>query len=377
MRAFATLKSSPKKTAFFHATINEHHVINSKKSPAIFPAASGRANVKNKQLIVSSHSWHDSLSQAIRDPDILIDYLGLPNELKKPAQAASQLFPLLAPLSFVARMRPADPTDPLLKQVLPLESELLEVPGFAVDAVGDSESRRAPGLLHKYQGRALMISTGACAVHCRYCFRRHYPYGSEPRRLDDWEPAFALLEHDTSISEVLLSGGDPLMLTDARLGDLVERLATIPHLRRLRIHSRLPIVLPDRVEDPLIDLLTRTRLTPVFVVHTNHPSEVVDDCEQALRRLVRSGVTTLNQTVLLRGINDNVETLANLSERLIDVGVIPYYLHQLDQVHGTAHFEVEEAKGSALIAELRKCLPGYAVPRYVREDAGAKHKTPM
>ena len=322
-------------------------------------------------------SWHDSLSQAIRDPSILIEKLGLPESLMRPAQDAAKLFPLLVPLSYFARMRPANVSDPLLKQVLPLGEEFQQLPGFSTDAVGDGESRRAPGLLQKYHGRALMIATGACAVHCRYCFRRHYPYGGEPRRLDDWEPAFAVLESDTSITEVILSGGDPLMLTDSRLSDLVERLAEIRHLRRLRVHSRLPIVLPDRVTQNLIDLLTSTRLTPIMVVHANHPNEVVDDCEAALRTLVRSGITTLNQTVLLRGINDDVETLANLSERLIDVGVIPYYLHQLDRVQGTAHFEVEESRGIELIAKLRSRLPGYAVPRYVREEIGASQKTPI
>ena len=323
------------------------------------------------------HDWHDSLSRAIRDPDTLIEMLGLPKSFKKPARVAAELFPLLVPLSFVARMRPADPNDPLLRQVLPLGDESLEVAGFTVDPVGDGNSRRAAGLLHKYHGRALMISTGACAVHCRYCFRRHYPYGNEPRRLDDWEPAFAELNSDTSISEVLLSGGDPLMLTDSRLSDLIARLATIPHLRRVRIHSRLPIVLPDRVTRSLIDLMRGTRLTPIMVVHANHPNEVVDDCEQALKTLVQSGITTLNQTVLLRGINDDAETLTNLSERLIDVGVIPYYLHQLDRVQGTAHFEVEESNGIALISELRKRLPGYAVPQFVREESGMMHKTPL
>jgi EF-P beta-lysylation protein EpmB len=322
-------------------------------------------------------TWHDSLSQAIRDPVVLIEMLGLSHVLKTPAQDASGLFPLLVPLSFVRRMRHGDPNDPLLRQVLPVDAEFVETLGFVVDAVGDRDSRRAPGLLHKYHGRALMIATGACAVHCRYCFRRLYPYGSEPRRLVDWDPAFAVLEADTSITEVLLSGGDPLMLTDARLSDLVERLATIPHLRRLRIHSRLPIVLPDRVTPTLIELLTGTRLTPIMVVHANHPNEIVDDCERALRTLVKSGITTLNQSVLLRDINDDAETLAALSERLIDAGVIPYYLHQLDQVHGTAHFEVKESKGIALIAELRKRLPGYAVPQYVREKPGTLHKTPL
>ena len=322
-------------------------------------------------------TWHDSLAQAVRDPHELISLLQLPNELLEAARLAAELFPLRVPRSYIARMRPRDVTDPLLNQVLPLRDELRVVPGFSPDAVGDEASHAAPGLLKKYHGRALMISTGACAIHCRYCFRRHYPYGNEPKRLDEWEPAFGALEADTTIHEVLLSGGDPLMLTDARLEALIERLARIPHLRRLRVHSRLPVVLPDRVTPTLLRLLTGTRLTPIMVVHANHPNEIVGDCHDALLDLVRGGVTTLNQSVLLRQINDRVETLEALSERLIDVGVIPYYLHQLDRVQGTAHFEVDQAQGEALIAQLRTRLPGYAVPQYVREDAGEAHKTPI
>jgi EF-P beta-lysylation protein EpmB len=341
------------------------------------PAHSDPAIPRSAGSRPDERTWHDSLAEAIRDPGVLLNQLELPEAYLEPARRASKLFPLLAPLSLVARMRRGDLSDPLLKQVLPLQDEMLVVPGFSDDAVGDAESRRAPGLLHKYHGRALLIATGACAVHCRYCFRRQYPYADEPRRLDDWEPAFRMLEADNSIHEVLLSGGDPLMLTDLRLTSLVERLATIPHLKRLRIHSRLPVVLPDRVTSMLMDLLTRTRLTPIMVVHANHPNEIVNDCEAALKTLVRSGITTLNQAVLLRGINDDVETLLGLSERLIDVGVIPYYLHQLDRVKGTAHFEVDEGKGRALVNELRRRLPGYAIPRYVREIAGDPFKTPL
>ncbi len=283
----------------------------------------------------------------------------------------------MVPQSYLNRMRPGDPDDPLLRQVLPLSDELLEVGGFVEDAVGDHEARAVPGLLQKYAGRVLLVTTGACAVHCRYCFRRHYPYGDEPRRLDDWEPALEAIAADETVREVLLSGGDPLMLTDRRLGELIARLEAIPHLRRLRLHSRLPIVLPDRVTSELMKLLTGSRLTPIMVVHANHPNEVVDDCAEALRTLVRSGITTLNQAVLLRGVNDSAETLAELCERLIDVGVIPYYLHQLDRVRGTAHFEVAESRGREIIAELRQRLPGYAVPEYVREEAGWPYKRPL
>ena len=252
-----------------------------------------------------------------------------------------------------------------------------DAPGFTNDALDEASFRKAPGLLHKYEGRALLVLTGACAVHCRYCFRRHYPYSQEPKRFDDWEPAFEALEQDESIREVLLSGGDPLMLTDERLAAVVRRLESIPHLRTLRIHTRLPIVLPNRVTLDLIDLLTSTRLTPVVVVHANHPNELVADCALALRQLSQSGVMTLNQAVLLRGVNDSVEVLAELSERLIHLGIRPYYLHQLDRVIGTAHFEVPEETGRRLIAELRKQLPGYAMPQYVREVPGEAFKVPL
>jgi EF-P beta-lysylation protein EpmB len=285
--------------------------------------------------------------------------------------------PLLVPESFLQRMRPGDINDPLLRQVLPLAEEGEDVPGFTIDALEEARFRKAPGLLHKYEGRALLVLTGACAIHCRYCFRRHYPYSQEPKRLDDWEPALSAIEHDESIREVLLSGGDPLMLTDERLGAVVRRLEEFPHLRRLRIHTRLPIVLPDRVTLELIDLLTSLRITPVVVVHANHAAELVGDCALALRQLVQSGVMLLNQAVLLRGVNDSIEALAGLSERLIDLGIKPYYLHQLDRVAGTAHFEVPEEFGRTLIAGLRKRLPGYLVPQFVREVPGEDFKLPL
>ncbi|MBS0204785.1 MAG: EF-P beta-lysylation protein EpmB [Planctomycetes bacterium] len=322
-------------------------------------------------------SWHESLASAIRNPATLLQRLYLSTSLLESADLAAHQFPVMVPESYLARMRPGDINDPLLRQVLPLGDELLETPGFVRDAVDDEASRIAPGLLKKYAGRALMILTGACAVHCRYCFRRHYPYANEPRRLPDWEPAIQALTADTTIHEVLLSGGDPLMVTDLRLKELCDRLEQIPHIQRLRIHSRLPIVLPNRVTDELLDLLTATRLTPLMVVHANHPREITGDCADALRRLVRSGMTTLNQSVLLRGINDSVDTLKKLSERLINLGVIPYYLHQLDRVQGAAHFEVDEATGLSLIEALQRQLPGYGVPQYVREVAGAPAKQPV
>lgn len=322
-------------------------------------------------------SWSRSLARAVRDPDELVRRLGLGEEFVEAARRAAALFPVMVPESYLTRMRIGDPRDPLLLQVLPLGEEEKIVPGFGQDAVGDRASRAAPGLLHKYRGRALLVATGACAIHCRYCFRRHYPYGEEPRRLEEWTPALEALAADDSIDEVILSGGDPLMLTDFRLAQLIERLAAIPHVRRLRVHSRLPVVLPDRVTAPLIDILRGTRLQPIMVIHANHPAEVAADCAEAISRLVRGGVPTLNQAVLLRGINDDVGTLEDLLRRLVDLGVVPYYLHQLDRVEGTSHFEVDRENGLALVAALRERLPGYAIPQYVEERPGAPSKLPV
>jgi EF-P beta-lysylation protein EpmB len=330
--------------------------------------------VADRAARTASRGWRQSLAAAIRDPDELIDRLQLPDSFRKAARAAAGQFPVVVPESYLARMRPGDPTDPLLRQVLPVGAELESPPGYGCDPVGDSAALRAPGLLHKYQGRALLIAARECAVHCRYCFRRHYPYEQSPVDAADWTAAIDVLRADDSIHEVILSGGDPLVLSDRRLQSLVDQLEEIPHVRRLRIHSRLPIVLPDRVDDGLMDLLRSSRLTPIMVVHANHPHEIADDCADALRLLVRGGVTTLNQAVLLRGVNDNADVLAELSERLVDVGVMPYYLHQLDRVAGAAHFEVDEDRALELVATLRNRLPGYAVPRLVREVAGDESK---
>lgn len=322
-------------------------------------------------------SWHRSLAEAVRDADTLIAELGLSDEYLEPARRAAALFPLLVPRSFLARMESGNPRDPLLLQVLPWAAEFDEAPGYAADALEEAGAHIAPGVLQKYAGRALMITTGACAVHCRYCFRRHYPYGAEPRRLADWEPAFEAIAADSSLREILLSGGDPLMLTDERLAQLWKRLESIEHLTRIRLHTRLPIVLPDRVTELFLRQLQGSRLTPIVVVHANHPNEVAADCAETLRKLVRAGVTVLNQAVLLRGINDSVDALSELSERLVDLGVMPYYLHQTDRVQGTAHFAVADEIAQGLIAEVRRRLPGYAVPQLVREIPGELHKTPL
>jgi EF-P beta-lysylation protein EpmB len=319
--------------------------------------------------------WQQVFREAIRDPRELCRMLELPPGLETAAVRAADAFPLFAPRGYVAQMRVGDPGDPLLRQVLPLGEELAERPGFAADPVGDAAATLHAGLLQKYHGRALMVTTGACAVHCRYCFRRHYPYSEGPRSLAAWAPALEQLAADPTIDEVLLSGGDPLSLVDPWLAELAEQLAAIPHLRRLRIHTRLPIVIPERVCDELLDWLRGTRLTPIVVVHANHPAELWPGVADALGRLVNAGIPVLNQAVLLRGVNDDVDVLTALSRRLVDLRVMPYYLHQLDRVQGAAHFEVPEETGRRLVAELRRRLPGYAVPRYVRETAGELGKS--
>lgn len=286
-------------------------------------------------------------------------------------------FPVLVPENFLNRMRPGDPSDPLLRQVLPLAPEAIFTDGFVSDAVGDLSARRASGVLQKYTGRVLLIAASACAVHCRYCFRRDYPYQDEPRRLDEWQPALEQISADTTISEVIFSGGDPWMLGDQRLEALCSAIDAISHIERIRFHTRLPIVLPSRLTSGLLSLLTSLRAQPIVVVHANHGNEIVGDCVTSLRKLVRSGIPVLNQSVLLAGINDNVDALETLSRRLINVGVMPYYLHQLDQVIGTSHFEVATSTGQRLIEELATRLPGYAVPRYVQEIPGHFSKTPV
>lgn len=320
-------------------------------------------------------SWQRQLAEAIRNPQDLLAALGICADAVPALPTTS--FPTLVPLSFLKRMEFGNPQDPLLRQVLQTAQEDAAIPGFTADPVADSNARIAPGLLQKYSGRALLIATGACAVHCRYCFRREYPYQQEPRTLDDWQPAIQEIAETPSLTEIILSGGDPLMLNDDRLVALCEQLDAIPHVQRLRLHTRLPIVLPARITSRLLQLLTSLRTQPVLVVHANHGHEIANDCESALRQLVRSGIPVLNQAVLLRKINDTVEDLELLCRRLINIGVMPYYLHQLDRVHGAAHFEVDRQLGISLIQKLAAKLPGYAIPRFVQEIPGKAGKTPL
>jgi len=322
-------------------------------------------------------NWRKALSQAVRDPAELLELLALPPELLPAAQQAAAQFPLRVPRSFVARMQKGNPADPLLRQVLPLGEELVETDGFTTDPVGDMEAMAIPGLLHKYTGRVLLITTAACGVHCRYCFRRHFPYQQTHAATMDWQPALDYIAADPSIHEVILSGGDPLSLSDQRLALLVTQLAAIPHLKRLRLHTRQVIVLPERVDTELLGWLEACRLQTVIVVHANHANEINHDVTAALCQLKETGASLLNQAVLLQGVNDDVSVLAALSERLFAAQVLPYYLHQLDRVQGARHFEVSDTQALKLEHELRACLPGYLVPRLVREQAGKLSKIPL
>lgn len=327
-----------------------------------------------RTITPSGGDWHAAIKAAIRDPVQLCRLLHLPAAYEAAAIRAAETFPLFAPRPYIDRMRSGAPDDPLLRQVLPLGEELDSATGFTRDPVGDGAAKRTAGLLQKYHGRALMIATGACAVHCRYCFRRHFPYSDTPPSWDSWSAAVAELASDASIEEVILSGGDPLSVVDVQLARLAEALAGIPHLRRLRIHTRLPIVIPQRVTSELIGWIKGTRLTPVVVVHANHPQEIDAAVCSALAALVEAGIPVLNQSVLLRGINDDAQTLIDLSRRLLDCRVMPYYLHQLDRVSGAAHFETAPQQGLELIEQMRRQLPGYAVPRFVREIPGEASK---
>ena len=355
------------------------HVILVKTSPAsVSTQKSGTEN--------ASSSWQRDLAAAIRTSEELFRRLQLSiDELEHnqhpqshgDGTALHSNFPVLVPDSFIRRMTPGNWNDPLLLQVLPSAAEFQPLPGFVSDAVGDLAARRAPGLIHKYRGRVLLVAAGACAVHCRYCFRREYPYQNDPHRLDEWQPAMDAIAQDQSVREVILSGGDPLMLNDARLATICYQLDQISHVERIRIHSRMPIVLPSRVTADLLALPLSLRSQVIMVVHANHPNEIAGDCSDALQKMTRAGMPVLNQAVLLKRINDDVDTLEQLCRRLINLGVMPYYLHQLDRVQGTAHFEVATDLGQQLIDQLTTRLPGYAVPRYVREVPGAPSKTPI
>jgi len=321
--------------------------------------------------------WRKELASAVTDPAELLRLLDLDSALLPAARRAAALFGLRVPRAFLERIKRGDPRDPLLLQVLPLGAETVSMPGFAPDPVGDIAAVQVPGVLAKYRGRALLMTTGACAVHCRYCFRRAFPYDSgalTPARLASAVEALSAMP---GLEEVILSGGDPLALPTARLARITDALGVLPAMRRLRIHTRTPIVLPARVDAMLLDWLKTLRWPAVIVLHANHPRELSPEVRAALAALAGSGARLLNQSVLLKDVNDDEDTLAELSLELFDAGVLPYYLHLLDRVSGTAHFDTNAERAQALHAALLRRLPGYLVPKLVREVAGAAYKLPL
>jgi L-lysine 2,3-aminomutase len=320
--------------------------------------------------------WRQLWRDAITDSHELLSLLDL-GHLADHLPPDDAGFALRVPRGFVARMRRGDARDPLLLQALPQLAELDQLPGFTTDAVGDLASREAQGVLHKYEGRALLIASGSCAINCRYCFRRHFPYGDEMAAAGQWRQALEHVARDTSINELILSGGDPLALATSKLEELSRGLADLPHIIRLRIHTRLPVVLPERIDAPFIEWLRLLPLQKVVVLHANHANEFDQAVDAACASLRDAGATLLNQAVLLRGINDDVDALTTLSERMFAAGVLPYYLHQLDRVQGAAHFEVSDDQAQALINAMRGRLPGYLVPKLVREVGGDPSKRPL
>lgn len=322
-------------------------------------------------------NWQTVLQKAKGNPGTLIKDMDLEEGSIQLSDKANQSFPFRVPEGFRKRMIKGDPFDPLLRQVLPLKDEDTTHSLFSENPLAEDARQPVPGLLHKYHGRALLVTTGACAIHCRYCFRRHFPYSEATASTQKWKRAISHIAADNTLDEIILSGGDPLTLSDENLSILVNSLAGIPHIKRLRIHSRIPVVLPERISDALISLLTSTRLHPVMVLHVNHANELDAHTSKSILKIRTAGIPLLNQSVLLKGINDNAKVLRQLSEALFDSGIMPYYLHMLDPVAGAVHFEVKEAQARQIMQELYETLPGYLVPRLVREIPGMGSKVPV
>ena len=322
----------------------------------------------------ASGTWQQQMKWAVRDAKSLRNALGLPEDLKTSEIAAKQ-FPVFVPLPFLQRIEPKNTADPLLRQVLPVPQEEESPVEFVEDPLDEANATLSPGLLQKYESRVLMVTTGACAIHCRYCFRRNFPYDESPISADQWKPAIDQISADPNIDEVILSGGDPLTLVDQKLAELVGQIDAIPHIKRLRIHTRLPIMIPQRITADLVQILAEFSGQSVVVVHSNHANEFDGQVDSAIAKLKTAGVLVLNQSVLLKGVNDNAQTLVSLSHRLLDAGILPYYLHQIDRIQGVSHFEVPRERGLEIIAQMRAKLPGYAVPRYVKEEPGEPNKT--
>lgn len=325
-----------------------------------------------------SRSWQQLLSESVTTPEQLLRRLDLdPGQWLAGAERGHRLFPVRVPEPYLNRMARGNPRDPLLRQVLPLAMEDESADGYVSDPLQESDALETTGLIRKYRSRALLMVTGQCAINCRYCFRRHFPYDEHRLSAADRDHVLDTLARDTQLNEVIFSGGDPLAVNDRLLSAWTEAISAIPHIRRLRIHTRLPVVIPQRVCDSLLSWLSKTRLQTVMVLHVNHPAELDNQTRQALGYLRSAGVTLLNQSVILRGVNDSADTLAELSERLFDAGVIPYYLHAFDPVAGAHHFDVSDEQAREIVRTLLATLPGFLVPRLVREIPGKAGKTPI
>ncbi|NIF22675.1 EF-P beta-lysylation protein EpmB [Candidatus Pantoea multigeneris] len=325
----------------------------------------------------SREDWLQQLADVVTDPVELLQLLALEqcSELHNGIDAR-RLFALRVPRSFIQRMQPGDPQDPLLLQVITSQQEFTDAPGYSTDPL-DEQSSVVPGLLHKYRNRALLLVKGGCAVNCRYCFRRHFPYQDNQGNKRNWQSALDYITEHPELDEIIFSGGDPLMAKDHELQWLIQALENIPHIKRLRIHSRLPVVIPARITTGLCQMLAQTRLQVLMVSHINHAQEINAELAAAMQQLKRAGVTLLNQSVLLRGVNDNAQTLADLSNALFDAGILPYYLHVLDKVQGAAHFFVSDEEARGLVRELLTKVSGYMVPKLAREIGGEPSKTPL
>lgn len=327
--------------------------------------------------LYQEQNWQSQLSDLITDPVELLNTLQLTDTLLQGAHLATASFKLRVPRAFVAKMQLGNPDDPLLLQVLPHHLELEEHPEFVTDPLGEEHANQQPGVLHKYKSRFLLTLTGACAVHCRYCFRRHFPYQDNLPKQQDWLNIKQYIESQPDINEVILSGGDPLTLSNRKLAEWIEHLSSIKQLKFLRIHSRVPIVIPNRVDEQLISILKNSRLRIIVVIHSNHAAELDDFTCGKLNQLVEQKIVVLNQAVLLKGVNDSAQTLIDLSYRLFDAGVMPYYLHVLDKVKGAQHFDLDSSDIEQIYKDVLANLPGYLVPKLVREIAGENNKTPL
>ncbi len=331
--------------------------------------------IPKKSLSVETH-WQKELANSFTSVDRLLEYLQITTDALSEYSAARKLFAMRVPRPFADLMKVGDLNDPLLKQVLPSSQEFIQKAGFVSDPLQE-HSNQQPGLIHKYQSRVLVVLKGACAVNCRYCFRRDFPYKENHVSADDLQSIVTSIKANPAINEVILSGGDPLMSNDTRLSELILKLENIPHVKRLRIHTRLPVVIPSRMTHELIQCLSTTSLNVLMVLHINHANEISSALIEKTELLRRSGVHMLNQSVLLRGINDGADVLEDLSERLFSAGILPYYLHLLDPVRGASHFDVSKQDAIVIMAELIKRLPGFLVPKLVKEIGGQPGKTPI